>query len=119
MSDRVTFNQADIREGLKGSFGAVVCTEVLQEIPREDWNAVFGSIMSATQVGGLNLISGYVSEYPEIGKGMAFIPGELEYIYRGTGWETITTTTSPTIIHEHGENIALSSLSQIVARKLL
>jgi cyclopropane fatty-acyl-phospholipid synthase-like methyltransferase len=118
VADRVTFRVADVRKGLDGSFGAVVCTEVLQDISREDWGVVFRSIMEATQIGGLNLVSGYVSEYPEIGRGKAFIPGELEYIYGGTGWETIAATTSPTSIQEYGGKIALTSLSQIVAIKL-
>lgn len=108
------FEVADITQGFDGSFGAVVCTEVMQDISPGQWSNVFDTMRSVTPRGGIHLVSGYVNEYVNGTGRRAFVPGQLDGNYREADWNIVVSQTDATTFGQYG---AVTSLARVIAQR--
>lgn len=113
LENRAQFMVADVTHDLDGAYGAVICTEVMQDIPRGNWGSVLTAMRSITTPGGIHLVSGYVNEYADASS-RAFLPGQLDGDYREAGWNILASETDPT---EFGQLGAITSLTRIIAQR--
>lgn len=103
--------------GLSQTYGAVICNEMLQLVPKNSWETLFASIRNRTTPGGVHVISGYVSEHGAPAHGSPFMPGELNGIYRMADWNVMSYIEQPTRVAECAGGVTLQSLACIVAQK--
>lgn len=116
------FVVGDVRHlPVQGSFDAVIATEVMHLMPKSAARQTVEEAQRRTRVGGLHLLSGYTVDEATVvpRKPRYFGPGELHGMYSSqTHWEVIAYEEDPTILHEFGGTVHVSSLARIIAQKV-
>lgn len=95
----------------------ILVNEILHNFTKTSGHALLGRAKSATKIGGINVVTGYVVEKGHDDLQKKFLnPDELGNEYE-SGWHVLRYNVDPVRVEELDEQLIISSLAGIVARR--
>jgi SAM-dependent methyltransferase len=120
-SARSTYLVADIRTNIfRKMFDAVVISEVLHMMPKNDSKQTLRLTRSLTKPGGVNAVSGYLitpDVADEKNRDQCFQSNELRASYLNMGWDIIDYSESVKPVSYFRDSEMISSIASVIAQK--
>lgn len=117
------FEAADVRRKPLSDvkFDIVICTDVLNYMPKTDSIAVLTAMQRATKQGGLNVVSGYLVKPETVrnprNRDRCLRPGELQRTYAQANWEVLDYQERYENPQYRGDKEHISSKAEIIAQR--